>query len=388
VVSLGIESRVKGAMRRALPALAFGLLVATPPLASADRVAPPAEASLIRAAVNDYLPNDPAYNPSAGYIIYPTCISTADSHYAAVTVWPVGKYGLRGAQPFSEYLFFSKGYLEPAPFWNVIPAKYAPPAVIRDNSKQCIPTETATQHALDDGMATIEHFRSLVYVPNVSPGGGTPVYKPLSLDFSVDSGQIYGIKRWVTYGRSAARALAVWGSNNCTPSCANGHITSVTFQLTLSGARACDGRTAYGTLIVSQSSDAALLPNRSMSLAGFCKGAPVAPPVPKPAAVTNVATISALVHSLLSSGVHFGGATHPVKGALCSGLGKSYPDPFGTQDAAYSFFKCQTVIRYFENGGYNDKQETIWERVIPNHSFFPEFEFRFTPYPSLDPALP
>jgi hypothetical protein len=258
-------------MRRALPALAFGLLVATPPLASADRVAPPVEASLIRAAVNDYLPNDPAYNPSVGYIIYPTCISSADSHYAAVTVWPVGKYGLRGAQPFLEYLFSPPRDIS-SPLWNVIPAKYAPPAVIRDNSKQCSPTETATQHALDDGMATIEYFRSLVYVPNVSPGGGTPEYKPFSLDFSVDSGTIYGIKRWVTYGGRTARALTVWGSNNCTPSCANGHITNVTFELTLSGRIACDGKTAYSTLIVTQSSDVALLPNRSMSLAGFCRG--------------------------------------------------------------------------------------------------------------------
>ena len=73
-----------------------------------------------------------------------------------------------------------------------------------------------------------------IYVPQLD---AAPLYKPGSVGFSVDGGDIWQIHRWISYGGRTARAVARTHSNDCVPSCAAGHRTSATTTILLEGSR-------------------------------------------------------------------------------------------------------------------------------------------------------
>jgi hypothetical protein len=94
-----------------------------------------------------------------------------------------------------------------------------------------------------------------IYVPQA---GGKPEYKPSGIYISGDSGNIWAIKRWLSYGGESADAIATTEANDCTPDCASGHRTRATTTIRLSRRVPCDGVPAYAGFEVIKSSNEAV----------------------------------------------------------------------------------------------------------------------------------
>ena len=106
-------------------------------------------------------------------------------------------------------------------------------------------TETVTR-------TTVRQAPVAIYVPEVSGG---PQYKPTEIDISADAADIWGITRWISYGGSTAKAIAVTWHNDCNPDCASGHGTQATTTILLSDPTPCDGVPAYSVFEVMKSSN-------------------------------------------------------------------------------------------------------------------------------------
>jgi hypothetical protein len=91
-----------------------------------------------------------------------------------------------------------------------------------------------------------------VYIPEPA---GDVIYKPRFFQFSVDGGDMWKVKRWVTYGSTNAEAIAGTSTNDCEPSCADGHIRTATLTIRLGRVQRCSGVDAFTELVVLQSSD-------------------------------------------------------------------------------------------------------------------------------------
>jgi hypothetical protein len=94
-----------------------------------------------------------------------------------------------------------------------------------------------------------------IYVPQMAE---KPQYKPSGIGFSADSGNVWGIQRWLSYGGQTADAIATTSTNDCTPTCAEGHVVSATTHIRFSGNTYCGGRTAYAWFEVIASSNKAV----------------------------------------------------------------------------------------------------------------------------------
>lgn len=216
----------------------------------------------IRHGVQRYL-GEPA-------VVFPICIDRADPTYARAGVYPIP---VNYSFPFQVVLHRSRSA------WHIVAengydalgwltlSRY-PTTVTREPWCHAVPhTPTAIRAALRKKLAVVSTFGlTFPYVPVI----GAPLYKPSSLGYSVDGGAIYGIRKWLSYGKESAQALASWEYNPCTPSCATGHPrTLVTFVLTLTRPKPCKDVIAYTTLTVTRSSNTQLFPNRSWSLQRF-----------------------------------------------------------------------------------------------------------------------
>jgi hypothetical protein len=109
--------------------------------------------------------------------------------------------------------------------------------------------------------------KPVVYVPQTD---GTPTYKPDAIYTSVDSGGIYTIDRWTSYGGNVAIADARLSVNDCNPSCAEGHHRDVTMELHLSQRVPCRGVVAYGQMSIYNASDPDF-EGTYVTLSDFCK---------------------------------------------------------------------------------------------------------------------
>jgi hypothetical protein len=124
-------------------------------------------------------------------------------------------------------------------------------------------TTTATR-------TVVTHAPVAIYVPET---GGPPQYKPSGIEISADSGNIWGIKRWLSYGGDTARAIATTWHENCTPSCAEGHRKAATTTIVLSDPIPCMGVPAYSGFEVMKSSDQQVASDgEEQDLSGLCKG--------------------------------------------------------------------------------------------------------------------
>jgi hypothetical protein len=94
-----------------------------------------------------------------------------------------------------------------------------------------------------------------IYVPEA---GGTPEYKPANIYIGASSSG-YSITKWLSYGGPTARAIATFDSNDCTPTCAQGHITTIRLTILLSQRTPCKGVPAYAQLAVVRSDNEALM---------------------------------------------------------------------------------------------------------------------------------
>jgi hypothetical protein len=102
----------------------------------------------------------------------------------------------------------------------------------------------------------------------------------------------------------------------------------------------------------------------------------------------DVATVNRADDTLTEGGLRFDGANHPVRWADCGGLGRGFPDPFGNTDRegqAFNAFNCRVGVRFFENGGYNDRSMRVWIRVNDDGSFVPTITFSWYPMKSRYP---
>jgi hypothetical protein len=119
--------------------------------------------------------------------------------------------------------------------------------------------------------------RQRVYVPET---GGTAQYKPTAIYLSGDSGDIWGIKRWLSYGGRTADAMATTSKNDCNPNCAEGHRTNATTRIRLSGIAVCGSVPAYSWLEVISTTNRSVAPvGRLQHLASVCPGARYPGPV-------------------------------------------------------------------------------------------------------------
>lgn len=96
-----------------------------------------------------------------------------------------------------------------------------------------------------------------VYVPQL---GGAPVYKPAGIGLSVDGGDIWQIRRWVSYGGVTARAIAVTHVNDCKPSCVGGHRTYAATTIVFESRVPCKGVSAYAHFRVVRSTNETVAP--------------------------------------------------------------------------------------------------------------------------------
>ena len=109
-----------------------------------------------------------------------------------------------------------------------------------------------------------------IYVPET---GGPPQYKPSAIYISGDAGDIWSIRRWITYGGDTAEAIATTSTNDCDPTCASGHETSATVRILFSSRIPCKGVPAYAGFEVMRSSNASVAPvgsERDLEL--LCRG--------------------------------------------------------------------------------------------------------------------
>ena len=87
-----------------------------------------------------------------------------------------------------------------------------------------------------------------------------PVYKPGAVGLSVDGGDIWNIRRWVSYGGLTARAIAFTWRTDCKPSCVGGHRTPATTTIVFEGRVPCKGVSAYARFRVIRSTNASVAP--------------------------------------------------------------------------------------------------------------------------------
>jgi hypothetical protein len=206
--------------------------------------------------------------------------------------------------------------------------------------------------------------------PSVPETDGHPLYRPSEIAISADSGEIFAISRWVTYGHLSASARATVSIKSCTPSCAAGGEKIVSVTLTLSRPVRCGKVTAFGTMRLFNSAPAVAAFGKTVNLASLCpRGAPLAP--------TDIATVTNLVTSVDGGTLFFNGAHHHIKLLACSGIGQRWPSGDASDPWDYESFKCTAAIRYFVNGGYNDRQQTVWFELAPTG--FLNFDFSFSP---------
>jgi hypothetical protein len=123
-------------------------------------------------------------------------------------------------------------------------------------------TRTTTTTKVVVRTTTATHTRTVTLSPEpatyVPEAGGTPEYKPDAIYIGVSSSG-YSIRRWLSYGRATATALATFDSNDCTPDCAAGHITTIHLKIVLSRRVPCKGVPAYADLEVVRSDNEALM---------------------------------------------------------------------------------------------------------------------------------
>jgi hypothetical protein len=109
---------------------------------------------------------------------------------------------------------------------------------------------------------------SRIYVPQLA---GKPRYKPGAIAFSADSGNIWGINRWLSYGGQTADAMASALSNDCTPDCATGHKTYALTRIRLSGFAPCGGALAYAWFeVISSSNESVAYVGERQQLESLC----------------------------------------------------------------------------------------------------------------------
>jgi hypothetical protein len=126
----------------------------------------------------------------------------------------------------------------------------------------CGATRTLTQTVTKTATVTETLTRTLqapqpIYVPET---GGKPEYKPSGIYISADSGNIWVIKRWLSYGGEFADAIATTQANDCTPNCASGHRTTATTTIRLSRRIPCGSVPGYAGFEVLKSSDESVAP--------------------------------------------------------------------------------------------------------------------------------
>lgn len=92
---------------------------------------------------------------------------------------------------------------------------------------------------------------AVVYVPE---SGGRLLYKPDSIVTGVSGGTIF-FDRWLSYGKSSAKARARFEFNSCDPDCAGGTYSYVKATVMLSPIVPCRGTLIYETLAVISSED-------------------------------------------------------------------------------------------------------------------------------------
>jgi uncharacterized protein YecT (DUF1311 family) len=107
-----------------------------------------------------------------------------------------------------------------------------------------------------------------IYVPE---SGAVPAYKPASIGLSVDGGDIWQIRRWVSYGGLTARAIADTHMNDCKPSCASGRRTPATTTIVFEGRVPCKGFSAYARFRIVRSTNESVAPVGGVrDLTRFC----------------------------------------------------------------------------------------------------------------------
>lgn len=325
----------------------------------------PATSALIRAAVGRYLlasgPGGGAYR----VVIYPVCLSSFNATYALAWVaFP------NGGQPFAVVLHFQND-------WSVIKDESGQGAVTTypipksvQREKFCAPplyTSADVNAVLIRHHATIQTFSSSFASPGrlYVPGDGRPTYKPGAIAFYDSTGteDIYPIKQWINYGGVTARAIAV------------DRFAAFDFAITLSGRINCEGRSSYRTLTILANND---VPSGSFDLSKFCVSAT---PSPKPHVPRQIQTTVELEGSLRQGGLTFNRAHHPVRFAACQGYGARYDTGTIGQGPQYRWayveFVCRVTIRYYENGGYNDKEQTIKATLVQDNAFPPQLDWMF-----------
>lgn len=100
-----------------------------------------------------------------------------------------------------------------------------------------------------------------IYVPETV---GPPEYKPSTISISADSGNQWGIVRWLSYGGETATAIATTWMQDCDPNCAQGKTTEATTTIRFSRRIACKGVPAYAGFEVTKSSDETVAPVGSL----------------------------------------------------------------------------------------------------------------------------
>lgn len=112
--------------------------------------------------------------------------------------------------------------------------------------------------------------RSRIYVPQLA---GKAQYKPSEISFSGDSGNVWRIRRWLSYGGRTAAAVAVTSRDDCNPNCASGHHTTASTHVQLSGLFTCGSRAAYAWFEVISTTRRSVAPvGEIQSLENVCPG--------------------------------------------------------------------------------------------------------------------
>jgi uncharacterized protein YecT (DUF1311 family) len=98
---------------------------------------------------------------------------------------------------------------------------------------------------------------------------------------SVDGGDIWYIRRWISYGGTIARAVAHTESNDCKPSCVGGHRTPATTTIVFEGRVPCKGRLAYVRFrVVRSSNESVAAVGDARDLTRFCGYVAYTPSLP------------------------------------------------------------------------------------------------------------
>lgn len=119
-------------------------------------------------------------------------------------------------------------------------------------------------------------------------------YKPASIGLSVDGGDIWQIRRWISYGGLTARAIADTHANDCKPSCVAGRRTYATTTIVLEGRVPCKGFSAYARFRIVRSANDSVAPIGAVrDLTRFCGYVDFTPSLPCLAHASRAVSVAA-----------------------------------------------------------------------------------------------